>query len=287
MGHSIFANREYRLARPDNSGRSVDSPVSLGFQSDRLLTFQLALPRTKYSPEKGAAFYHSLLESLRATPGVRAAAASSGIPFGNGDYTTTPIATTGQSALPPDTAVPTDWRVVSAGFFHAMSIPLLRGRDFADTDAPPGAPLVVIVSQTTARRFWGDADPLGRTLHRQGDLTRQYAVVGVVGDVRQNTLSQRTREIGLRMALGAPRGRVLLLIVREGMVVGAIGIGVGIAGALALSRALASLVFDVPVRDPLTYAAVAAALTLVALAACVIPARNASRVDPMVTLRCD
>ena len=218
---------------------------------------------------------------------MRAAAASSGIPFGNGNYTTTPIATTGQSALPPDTAVPTDWRVVSAGFFHAMSIPLLRGRDFADTDAPPGAPLVVIVSQTTARRFWGDADPLGRTLHRQGDLTRQYAVVGVVGDVRQNTLSQRTREIGLRMALGAPRGRVLLLIVREGMVVGAIGIGVGIAGALALSRALASLVFDVPVRDPLTYAAVAAALTLVALAACVIPARNASRVDPMVTLRCD
>jgi len=143
-----------------------------------------------------------------------------------------------------------------------MSIPLLRGRDFADTDAPARAPLVVIVSQTTARRFWGDADPLGRTLHRQGDL-------------------------GLRMALGAPRGRVLLLIVREGMVVGAIGIGVGIAGALALSRALASLVFDVPVRDPLTYAAVAAALTLVALAACVIPARNASRVDPMVTLRCD
>jgi putative ABC transport system permease protein len=356
--------------------------VSLGFQPDRLLTFQLALPRTKYPPEKGAAFYRSLLESLRATPGVRGAAASSGIPFGNGNYTTTPIATTGQSPLPPDTAVPTDWRVASAGFFHAMSIPLLRGRDFVDTDAPAGAPLVVIVSQTTARRFWGDADPLGRTLHRQGDLARQYAVVGVVGDVRQNTLSQespaiyypsfglsarmdvvvrtearpasvlpavrqlvheldpalpvstvrtmdewvsnnaaqprlnaillavfacvalliaaigiygvlaysvnqRTREIGLRMALGAPRRRVLLLIVREGMVVGAIGIGVGIAGALALSRALASLVFDVPVRDPPTYAAVAAALTLVALAACVIPARNASRVDPMVALRCD
>ena len=112
------------------------------------------------------------------------------------------------------------------------------------------------------------------------------AAIGIYG-VLSYSVNQRTREIGLRMALGAPRGRVLLLIVREGMVVGAIGIGVGIAGALALSRALASLVFDVPVRDPLTYAAVAAALTLVALAACVIPARNASRVDPMVTLRCD
>jgi putative ABC transport system permease protein len=100
-------------------------------------------------------------------------------------------------------------------------------------------------------------------------------------------VNQRTREIGLRMALGAPRGQVLRLIVREGMTVGAIGIAVGVAGALALSRALATLVFDVPVRDPLTYAAVAATLAIVALAACVIPARKASRVDPMVALRCD
>jgi putative ABC transport system permease protein len=112
------------------------------------------------------------------------------------------------------------------------------------------------------------------------------AAIGIYG-VLAYSVNQRTREIGLRMALGAPRGRVLRLIVGEGMVVGAIGIGAGIAGALAFSRALASLVFDVPVRDPLTYAAVAAALALVALAACVIPARKASRVDPMVALRCD
>jgi ABC-type antimicrobial peptide transport system permease subunit len=71
------------------------------------------------------------------------------------------------------------------------------------------------------------------------------------------------------------------------MVVGAIGIGAGLVGALALSRVLASLVFDVPVRDPLTYLVVAIALAIVALAACVIPARKASRVDPMVALRYD
>jgi putative ABC transport system permease protein len=110
------------------------------------------------------------------------------------------------------------------------------------------------------------------------------AAIGIYG-VLAYSVNQRTREIGLRMALGAPRARVLRLIVGEGMMVGAIGIGAGLIGALALSRVLASLVFDVPVRDPLTYAAVAAALMLVALAACVVPARTASRVDPTIALR--
>src|SRR6185369_2623990 len=169
--------------------------VSLGFQSDRLLTFQVSLPRTKYPPEKGAVFYRTLLESLRATPGVRAAGASSGIPFGNGAYTQTPIATTGPSPLPPETAIPTAWRVVTPGFFQAMRIPLLRGRAFTDADAPAGAPMVVIVSQATAAKFWGDADPIGHSLHRQSDLARQYTVVGVVGDVRQAALSQETPAI--------------------------------------------------------------------------------------------
>jgi putative ABC transport system permease protein len=112
------------------------------------------------------------------------------------------------------------------------------------------------------------------------------AAIGIYG-VLAYSVNQRTREIGLRMALGSPRAQVLRLIVREGVTVGAMGIGAGLAGALVLSRVLASLVFDVPVRDPLTYVAVAGALAVVALAACVIPARKASRVDPMVALRCD
>jgi ABC-type antimicrobial peptide transport system permease subunit len=87
------------------------------------------------------------------------------------------------------------------------------------------------------------------------------------------------------MALGAPRSRVLGLVVREGMTVGVAGIGLGLIGALALSRAVASLVYGVPVHDPWTFTAVAATLIAVALAACAIPAQKASRVDPLVALR--
>jgi putative ABC transport system permease protein len=87
------------------------------------------------------------------------------------------------------------------------------------------------------------------------------------------------------MALGAQRSGVLRLVVREGMIVGAIGIALGAIGALALGQVLANLVFGVPVRDPMTFAVVAGILTVVALAACVLPARKASRVDPLVALR--
>jgi putative ABC transport system permease protein len=352
----------------------------LGFESTGLLTFQLAPPTAKYPLNtKAPLFYRTLLDSIQTVPGVRGVAVSSGIPFGAGNYTTTPMATAGDSALPPDAAVPIDWRVVSPGYFRTMRIPLLRGRDFTDADGPT-APPAMIVSQATAKKFWGDADPVGRTLHRSGD-TRTMTVVGVVGDVRSTALNQespalyypmaarvwplmdivvrtdrspeallptlrqrvhaldaelplasvrtmdewvsnnaaqprlnatllglfagvalliaaigiygvlaysvtqRTREIGLRVALGARPGAVLRLIVGEGMTVGAVGIGVGLLGGLAIGRAVSSLVYGVPVRDPATFAGVAIVLAAVALAACSIPARRAARVDPMVALR--
>jgi len=110
------------------------------------------------------------------------------------------------------------------------------------------------------------------------------AAIGVYG-VLAYSVTQRVREIGLRMALGAQPGEVVSLIVREGMAVGLAGIGAGLAGAWALSQVVATLLFRVRMRDPLTYAAVAAILTLVALAACAVPAYRASRVDPMAALR--
>ena len=99
------------------------------------------------------------------------------------------------------------------------------------------------------------------------------------------SVNQRTREIGLRMALGATPRSVLQLIVGQGMKVVLLGVGIGLLGGLALGRAVSSLVFGVPVRDPATFSLVAVVLTAVALAACVIPARRAARVDPMVALR--
>jgi ABC-type antimicrobial peptide transport system permease subunit len=89
------------------------------------------------------------------------------------------------------------------------------------------------------------------------------------------------------MALGSSRFEILRLVVREGLLVGVLGIGAGIGGALALGRVLASLVYGVPVRDPWTFISVTAVLLVVALAACAVPARRAAGVDPLIALRCD
>jgi putative ABC transport system permease protein len=164
--------------------------VKLGFAPHGLLTFQLAPPTTKYPLDgKASLLYHSVLESLRSIPGVRGASVSSGIPFGAGTYSRHPMLAAEQSVLPPNTLVPIDWRIVSPGYFKIMGIPLLHGRDFTDADGPTGAP-VMIVSQATAKKFWGDVDPLGRTLRRSADPRIAFTVVGVVGDVRSTTLTE-------------------------------------------------------------------------------------------------
>jgi putative ABC transport system permease protein len=359
----------------------------VGFDSRQLITFQLALPTAKYPLNaQMPQFYHTLLDSVQAMSNVQGAAVSSGIPFGAGSYTTSPVIAQ-ESVLPPGTPAAIDWRMVSAGYFKTMSIPLLRGRAFTDADGPTSPP-VAIVSQDTAKKMWGGMDPIGRTFYRAADPNKtMFTVVGVVADVRNTALNQqspalyyplawrtgpfrpkvvvmdivvrtagspealvstlrqkvreldpeiplanirtmedwisnsaaqprlnarlltlfaalalliaaigiyavltysvtqRTREIGLRIALGAQPGSVQRLVVSEGMKVGLIGIAIGLVGALAVGRALSSIVYGVPVRDPTTFLGVAVALIVVALAACFIPARRAAKVDPMVALR--
>jgi len=356
--------------------------VKLGFEPHGLITFQVSLPPGKYPPKtKAPLFLREMIESLAALPGVRSTAVSSGIPFGAGAFYSHPMMATENSILPPDAKVPTDWRIVNPGYFKTMNIPLLQGREFEYSDA--STPNIIIVSQATARTFWGDKNPLGRTLRRSADPDIPLTVVGVVGDVRSTQLnqespafyysittrtlplmdvavrtdgspesllpsirrqikaldpdlpmanvktmeqwlttsaaqprlislllslfagvalliaaigiyavlaysvSQRTREIGLRLALGATPRRVLELIVSEGMRVVLLGLVIGLAGGIALGRTVQSLVYGVGVRDPKVYLVVATTLTAVALAACFIPARRAAAVDPMVALRED
>jgi ABC-type antimicrobial peptide transport system permease subunit len=109
------------------------------------------------------------------------------------------------------------------------------------------------------------------------------AAIGIYG-VMAYTVTQRTQEIGIRMALGAQRSDVLGLVVRQGMTLAAIGVVVGLAGAFSLTRVMAALLFNVRPDDPTTYLAISLLLIVVAFLACYLPARRAAKLDPAIAL---
>ena len=148
------------------------------------------------------------------------------------------------------------------------SLPIVRLRTMDD----------VFADSVARQRF------LAQLLVIFATLALALAAVGTYG-VLSYLVTERQREIGIRMALGANRTNVLSLVLRQGLATTVIGLVIGIAGAVGLTRLATSLLFEVKPTDPLTFGAVAGVITLVALAACVVPARRATKVDPIVALR--
>ena len=112
------------------------------------------------------------------------------------------------------------------------------------------------------------------------------AALGIYG-VISYIVSERTRDIGIRLALGAERGKILAMVLRQGLGLAMEGAALGLVGSVIVSHLMAGLLYGVMPTDPLTFVGVTLVLTAVALAACYIPARRAMRVDPMIALRCE
>ncbi|CAN5450703.1 ABC transporter permease [soil metagenome] len=353
-----------------------------GFNPDHVMTMRLTVPVAKYKEEtQRAAFYQELVRRVQSLPGVESAAAVNYLPLG-GSNSSNSFLVEGIPDPPPGQEFVGRYRTCTPDYFRTMGIQVLNGRAFTDQDKP-GAPLVIIINEAMAQRYWPGANPLGRRVRFNGPLTEYpwMQVVGVVQDVkhelqtpvtadyylphaqdvwssmvlvartkaepqslaadmRQQVWSldkdqpvfevrtmeevrslsvslysfssfslgifaglalllaaigiygvmsyavvQRTQEIGIRMALGARAADVLKLVVRNGMSLALIGVIAGLAGAFALTRLLRSLLFGVTPTDVPTFALVTLGLLLVALLACYIPARRATKVDPLVALR--
>ena len=119
-----------------------------------------------------------------------------------------------------------------------------------------------------------------------GLLALALAAIGIYG-VIAHSVAQRTREIGIRMALGADARSVLRMILRQGLVLALRGVLVGLAAAFALTRLMSSVLYGVSATDPLTFLISSVVLVGVVLGACFVPARRATKVDPMIALRCE
>ena len=351
--------------------------------TDQLLTVEINLSDSSYhEAAQASTFFGELVRRVEGLPGVQAASVSTARPL-SGFARNDPFAVEGRP-LDPSNLNFAGWQMVGANYFHALGIPLVQGRDLTRTDMDPGAPVVAVINESMARRYWPNENPIGRRItlglprpenpwvtiigiakdlpHRALDSlpqpdwylsrplgpqrnqilfvrtagnptdlaapireivaaldpnqpvanikTMTDVVAGTVAPRRLNMLlftlfaalalllatlgiygvmaysvAQRTHEIGVRMALGAQPGDVLRLVIGKGMTLTLIGVALGIAIALALTRLMATLLFGVSPTDLITFAAVSAFLIMIALLACYVPARRATKVAPLVALR--
>jgi putative ABC transport system permease protein len=360
----------------------------LGFNPNHLLMVGIKLPGLKYhEPSDQAKFYQELLEKVERLPGVKAAAIDDDVPF-SGFRSQESFAVTGQPQPRHGEEPSAETHCISPDYFRTMGIPLLRGRSFGRDDVL-GKPLVIMIDEELARKFFPGRDPIGQQLNQQltpGETDKprtHYTIVGIVPSVRhgevgiepkipqiywpaaqfswlQTTLlvrteakpaallpsiqgavrsidpqlpifgtrtmeeavaasigtqrlsatliggfsilalflaalglygvlaysvMQRTREIGIRIALGSPRSGIYGLIVRRAMMMVGLGIVAGVALAIGCGPLIGHFVYGVAPYDPATIIGVAALLTAIAILACLLPARRATLVDPIQALR--
>jgi predicted permease len=370
-GGSLFIKSFYRLLQVDP-----------GFKTENLLTLEYRLPRNKYvaGPAQWE-FHRHVVEQLRAVPGVQSAALVRGLPL-TGNSGSVRLALPDRETPPKGQEPQAQFNTATPDYFAVMGIPTVRGRLFGDGDRLD-TPVVYVINQTMARRFWPGQDPIGKRIKVVGDDTLG-TVVGVVGDAKHDwlteeqrpqlyncysqspgffatavvrtkvepmrlsqsvreavwkvdkdqpvwkvrtvesllaynvadkrflmllmsvfatlaltivsvglygivnyTVSRRTHEIGIRMALGARTGDVLMLVIKQGMRPAATGIVIGLIASVASARFMQNLLFGVSATDPVTFIGGALLLTLVALVACYVPALRATKVDPLIALRAE
>ncbi len=352
--------------------------VKTGFSSSTV-SMNIQLDAEYGSREQRLAFFRTLLGKIQAIPGVKSAGVIDSLPLSNSES----LSTLWVDGYENQKEQLVNDRNITPQYFSAMDIPLVSGRSFTDDDAP-GHPIVAMVNQAFAKKYFGKRDPIGLGIRTSGPPHNPLrTVIGVVGNVHHSSLEapaapevyeplwqkdigggafvavrsslppdtiapairaalraidpnlalsdfqtmgerasqstarrrfqttlltafsgmamllgmvgvygllaysvrQRTAEIGLRIALGASRGRVLGMILRQGVQLTIAGLMLGLAGALALTRVMTSFLYAVSALDPITFAAVPVLLLLVTIAACLVPARRAAKVDPMRTLR--
>jgi putative ABC transport system permease protein len=354
--------------------------VDRGFETENRVLAGVSLPES-YTNERANQFIQHFIQRVSGSPGIVAVAAVSMRPL-EGVGTGMAIFGADKPTPAPDAVPWASWRVITAGYFRTMGVPIVRGRDFTEQDII-AKPWRVIISQRLADRLWPGEDAVGRTAHLwQGQSNLPAEVIGVAGDMRDwglddtpslavylpyygagastlyfviqgnnapgslrpllrgvlaefdsglplarvesmgqlvgdslaarrfimillaafagvalllalagiygvlsYSVSRRTGEIGVRLALGASPGKVLRLIVAQGMKPVVLGLLVGIGSALALTRLMASLLFGITATDVATYAGVAGLLVGAALLSCYLPARQALRVDVVAALR--
>jgi putative ABC transport system permease protein len=167
--------------------------VNPGFDPHNVTEAEVSLPQFQYStPQQWTAFSQELLARLHAQPGLQDSALAAPLPMDRQGQATFAFSIVGNPPLPPGKSTTANYATVSPGYFHVMRIPLLRGRFFSEQDSPSN-PKVAIISETQARRFFPNQDPIGRQMRfgfpPNGNVTRE--IVGVVGDVRDVSLSQK------------------------------------------------------------------------------------------------